>query len=386
MKLVHRLIVVVALVGSSVARAQSTIPSRLGDNEFWQLVSDVSEPGGYFRSDNFLSNEMGFQHPIPELKQTTRPGGVYLGVGPEQNFTYIVALQPKMAVIFDIRRQNMVQHLMYKALFETSVDRGDFLAKLFSRQRPPGIDSATAPTALFDAFIAATPDSVAYRRNLAAIREWWTKRHAFPLSPEDSSSLDYVYAAFYQAGPLINYSFRPSVASPSSISGMTPGMVVYNGGFRGGFGRGMANYAELQSATDGTGNYLGYLATELNYRWLKDLEMRNMVIPVVGDFAGPKAIRTVGQYLRDHNAAVTAFYLSNVEQYLFQQGDDWRKWFTNVGTLPLDSTSTFIRSGRGGTSAGVLGLASMLASMQEQVKAFNEGRINFYYDVIGSSH
>jgi hypothetical protein len=390
MRVVHRLIVVTTLVVSSVATAQSTIPSRLSDKEFWQFISDVSEPGGYFRSDNFLSNEMGFQHPIPELKKTTTPGGVYLGVGPEQNFTYIVALQPKMAVIFDIRRQNMVQHLMYKALFETSADRADFLSKLFSRPRPAGLDSTTTPSALFDAFTAAMPDSFAYRRNLAAIREWWTMRHAFPLPPEDSSSLDYVYSAFYQAGPLINYSFRPGLSPATSIGGsgavVMPNGMVYNGGFRGGFGRGMANYAELQTATDGAGNYLSYLSTEANYRWLKDLETRNLMIPVVGDFAGPKAIRTVGQFLRDHKATVTAFYLSNVEQYLFQQGDDWRKWFANVGTLPLDSTSTFIRSGRGGTSAGVLGLASMLASMQEQVKAFNEGRINFYYDVIGSSH
>src|SRR4051812_15178052 len=75
------------------ATAQSTIPNRFTDKEFWQFVTDVSEPGGYFRSDNFLSNEMGFLYPIPELKRTTRPGGVYLGVGPEQNFTYIAALQ-----------------------------------------------------------------------------------------------------------------------------------------------------------------------------------------------------------------------------------------------------------------------------------------------------
>ena len=60
------------------------------------------------------------------LKQDTKPGGVYLGVGPDQNFTYILALQPKIAFIIDIRRQNMLQHLMYKALIEISKDRADF--------------------------------------------------------------------------------------------------------------------------------------------------------------------------------------------------------------------------------------------------------------------
>src|SRR5215216_5998993 len=96
---------------------------------------------------------MGFLYPIPELKRATRPGGVYLGVGPEQNFTYIAALQPKMAVLFDIRRQMMVHHLMYKALFEMSSDRADFLSKLFSRARPAGLDSSTIGFKLFEAYL-----------------------------------------------------------------------------------------------------------------------------------------------------------------------------------------------------------------------------------------
>jgi hypothetical protein len=379
--------ILVALVATP-SFAQSSIPSQLSDKEFWQLVTDVSEPGGYFRSDNFLSNEMGFLYPIPELKRTTKPGGVYLGVGPEQNFTYIAALQPKMAILFDIRRQMMVHHLMYKALFELSGDRADFLAKLFSRARPAGLDSTTNPIKLFDAFIDAAPDSGAHRRNLIAIEDQLTKKHGFSLTREDSASLDYVYGAFYEAGPLINYSFRPGSGDVRingeritlGVSGDVIGSTIIP--FQ---RRGMANYAELQSATDGAGNYFAFLATEAAYRSVRDMQVRNMIVPVVGNFAGPRAIRAVGDYLRAHSATVTAFYLSNVEQYLFQQGDDWKKWFENVAALPLDSTSTFIRSGRGGTSGGVIGLASMLASMHEQVRMYRDGRILTYYDVINSS-
>src|SRR3989441_6535317 len=98
-------------------------PNRLTDDAFWHLVSGFSEEGGYFRFENFLSNELGFQYVIPALKEITKSGGVYLGVGPEQNFTYITALQPKIAFVIDIRRQNMLEHLMYKALFELSNDR-----------------------------------------------------------------------------------------------------------------------------------------------------------------------------------------------------------------------------------------------------------------------
>jgi hypothetical protein len=379
--------VLVAVTIAAPALAQSTIPSSLSDRDFWQLVNDVSEPGGYFRSDNFLSNEMGFLFPIPELKRTTKPGGVYLGVGPEQNFTYIAALQPKMAVLFDIRRQMIVHQLMYKALFEMSADRADFLSKLFSRPRPAGLDTSTTAVKLFGAYLDVAPDSAAYRRNSIAIKDRLTRQHGFTLTRDDSASLDYVYGAFFEAGPLINYSFRPGAGAvrfngdrvilrAGGFDIATPGYA-----FRGG----MANYAELQSATDGAGNYLAFLASEPTYRYVRDMQLRNMIVPVVGNFAGPKAIRAVGDYLRAHNATVTAFYLSNVEQYLFQQGDDWRKWFENVATLPLDSASTFIRSGRGGTTNGVIGLASMLASMQDQVKMYKDGRLLTYFDVINSS-
>src|SRR6478736_5514988 len=65
------------------------LPERLDDGTFWTLVTEFSEVGGSFRSDNLVSNEMVFQHVIPTLQQTQVPMGAYLGVGPDQNFTYI---------------------------------------------------------------------------------------------------------------------------------------------------------------------------------------------------------------------------------------------------------------------------------------------------------
>jgi hypothetical protein len=368
--------IVLSALGTPAGAAigQSSLPSRLTDKEIWQLNADFSEPNGYFRSDNFLSNETGFQFVIPELVKLVKPGGAYLGVGPEQNFTYIVALQPKIAFIFDIRRGNMIAHLMYKALLETSTDRAEFLSKLFSRPRPPGLDTASTPDQLFQAYIAAAPDSLAFRKNLSAIKAHLTKAHAFVMNDSDSKLLDYTYGAFYGGGPQISYNYP----------------------YGGGFGRGMPNYATLQAATDANGKNWAYLATEANFRWLKDFESKNLLVPIVGDFAGPKAIRAVGQYLKDHHAVASVFYTSNVEQYLFQQVDDWSKYYRNVETLPLDSTSTFIRSvggGRGyfnaapGATYPQLGgrLPSKLCSMQELLKAFAEGRVQSYVDVINMS-
>ena len=131
------LVAVPLLLG--VRTAAQSLPSRLSDQEFWKLVTDLSEPDGTFRSDNLLSNEVWLQYVIPELLKTAKTGRVYMGVGPEQNFTYMTAMKPSMAFIVDIRRGNLDLHLVYKALFEMSADRADFVSRLFSRKRPAGL-------------------------------------------------------------------------------------------------------------------------------------------------------------------------------------------------------------------------------------------------------
>src|ERR1044071_7415530 len=124
--------------------AASRLPSRLTDKEFWQLSTDASEQDGYFRSDNLTSNETGFLHVVGDLVARTKPGEVYLGVGPEQNYTYIAATRPAMAIVFDIRRGNLLLQLMYKAIFELTKDRAAFVSMLFSRPRPPGLTAETS--------------------------------------------------------------------------------------------------------------------------------------------------------------------------------------------------------------------------------------------------
>jgi len=348
--------------------SKSEIPAKLSDSAFWQLVTDFSEPGGFFRSDNFVSNETMYQWVIPTLLRSTKPGGVYLGVGPDQNFTYIVALKPKISFIFDIRRQNMLLHLMYKSIFEQSTDRADFLSRLFARPRPPKLDTASTANALFEAFSVVPPDSTLFRRNIASIKDRLTKTHGFKLSEEDISTISLVYEAFVSAGPDLTYNFGPRNA---------------------GFGRGrMPSYADLQIESDSARTQRSYMANEANFRALKDAEVNNLIVPLVGDFAGARAIRSVASYLKERKATVTAFYLSNVEQYLFNQGDDWSKFYNNASQLPLDSTSTFIRSvfNGMGTYGGFMRGEQMLASILAQTKAFKEGKLQSYWEVINSSH
>jgi hypothetical protein len=361
-----------AVLPANRLAAQATLPSRISDQDFWKMTAEMSEPAGFFQSENYLSNELGFQHPIPELTRTIAPGGVYLGVGPEQNFTYIAALQPRMVFIVDIRRGNTIGQLIYKALFELSGDRADFLSRLFSRPRPQGLDTTSSVAALFQAYGAVRPDSAMYYRTLAAIKDLLIKQHGFALSAGDLANMEAIFDVFYEGGTELSYSFGQG-----------------NGGFSG--GRGMPTYSTLMVQDDGTGVQRGYLATEANWRYVRDLERKNLIVPLVGNFGGPKALQAVGRYLKDHNAIVSAFYTSNVEQYLFQQGLN-TAFYDNVATLPIDPTSQFIRSGRragstgfGGRGAGGLS-ESMIAPIAEILKAFKEGKLYSWQDVLAMSH
>ena len=345
------------------------IPLPLGDQEFWQLVESFSEPNGYFRSDNLLSNENAFQRVIPTLQSTLPVGGVYVGVGPEQNFTYLAALRPRLAFIVDIRRGNMVEHLLYKAFIELSADRADFLSRLFARPRPAGLTDRTPVGELMDAYELAAPSQDLFHRNLQAATQHLVATHRFALTAEDVRALDYVYSAFYKEGPDLNYAFS---------------------GFPFGGGMRFPTYAALMTETDGRGEQRSYLATEENFRILSEMERNNAIVPITGDFGGPKALRSVGRYLKSHGATVTAFYTSNVEQYLFQQSGAWGRFYANVATLPIDAKSTFIRSvSNRGVQAPNQGYGpraqTRLCSIADLLKAFNRGQITSYYDVIAMS-
>jgi hypothetical protein len=324
-----------------VAPAPAALPNQLSDAQFWSLITELSEPGGYFRSDNLLSNEVWLQYVIPDLLAVARPGRVYMGVGPEQNFTYIAALKPAMVFITDVRRGNLDLHLMYKALFELSADRAEFVGRLFSRPRPAGLTAASSVREIFQAYASAAKDQKLYDANYKAIVDHLQKTHQFALDAEDAPGIEYVYQYFFNFGPDLTY-------------WMSGGGI---GGGRGGF-RNSPTYADLMVATDEAGNLRGYLASEENFNVLKTLHTRNLFVPVVGNFAGPKALRAVGAWLKRHNGMVSAFYLSNVEQYLNMDGI-WMDFCKNASELPIDETSQFIRSYRGGGGPGFGGGASL---------------------------
>jgi len=335
--------------------------------EFSRLIRELSEEGGYFRSDNFTSNETAYLTVVDKLRQLGATGGAYVGVGPEQNFTYIAKLRPRIAFIVDIRRQAIIQHLMYKAVFHLSPNRVQFLSLLLSRPLPkekaPAADSPVNEILAF--FSQAQADDRAYAANLAAIRKAIQEDFQFPLSESDQTSLEYVYKTFRNEGMEIGFRI---------------------GGGQGGFGGGgFPVLRDLIAQTDLNGKLGNFLAGNEDYEFVRGLHRKNLIIPVVGDFGGKKALASVGDYLRKNGFTVTVFYTSNVEQYLFES-ESFAAFAGNVRKLPISDKSLFIRSasGRFPHPARLPNhrAATLLQQMTVFLKDFDEGLYQSHRDLV----
>jgi hypothetical protein len=299
--------------------SEADLHAALPAAEFGRIVREFSEDGGYFHSDNFVSNETSYLSVVGKMRELEISGGAYIGVGPEQNFTYIARIRPRIAFIVDIRRQAVLQHLMYKALFQLSDTRSEFLARLFSRPLPEEAAFAGGASIqdLMEYFARAPADSQAYSRNLAEIESIIRTGFDCPLTEEDEKTLDHVYGHFREAGPGVSYwavrmSFLPS----------------------------LKDLIEQQEADGRLGNFL---ADEEDYAFVRDLQRRNLIIPVVGDFSGSKALLMIADYLRRNSYEVTAFYTSNVEEYLFLRGV-FARFVQNLKAMPAAPRAVLIRA------------------------------------------
>lgn len=349
-------------------KATANLPESLSAAEFARLSRELSEEGGYFRSDNFTSNETSYLHIVDKLREIGTTGGAYLGVGPEQNFTYIAKVRPRIAFLLDIRRQAIIQHLMYKAIFHLSPTRAQFLSRLLSRPLPKekGFAADTPLNELLSYFEKAPADEKAHAANLALLSKTIQEDFQFALSERDQKSLAYVYQSFYDDGLSIAY----------RVDG------AWGGGY-------FPTLGEILAGTDLKGRQGNFLASVSDYEFVRELHHKNLIIPVVGNFAGPKALGAIGDYLRKHGTTVTAYYLSNVEQYLFMDGI-FGDFANNVRKLPLTEKSLFIRAmaGRGPHPARMPGhrLATLLQFMTVFLRDFDAGAYQGYNDLLYTNY
>lgn len=328
---------------------------------FAALVEQLSEPGGEFDTDNLISNERSYLHVVPALEQGGVTGNVYIGVGPDQNFSYIARIRPTQAFIVDIRRDNLLLHLLLKAIFAVSRNRMEFLSVLTGRPAPDRLDSWRE--ASIDAIVGYLDKTKPAAT--AALDERLRdtmKTFGVPVSAKELATIDGFHASFVEAG--LSLKFR-STGRPTR---------EYYPTFR-----------DLLLETDRKGRKLCYLASEDDFQFVRALEARDGIVPVVGDVSGPHALVAIGQLLAHRGERVSAFYVSNIENYLFRSGG-FTRYLDNVTRLPRSDKSVIIRSIFPGYSVpdSLPGYysTSTVQNMNEFVADCGDGRCGSYVDLI----
>ena len=316
-----------AVDGRSLATVSAArqLPAAIADSTFARLVARISEPGGYFDSDNLISNESSYLHVLGAMRRLGVSGGAYVGVGPDQNFSYIAQVRPRIAFIVDIRRDNLLQHLLYKALFEIARNRVEYLALLTGRAVPG--DLAKWNRRSIDEVVGyidgASPDADQFEATRAMVRAK-LRAYGVPLNSAELETIGRIHRAFFDAGLDLRFTSLGRAPRP------------YYPTFR-----------QLILEKDLTGRQGNYLAREEDYQFVKGLQTRNLVVPVVGNLAGDHALREIGRVAAERGEKISAFYVSNVEFYLMRDGS-FDEFAATVRTLPRDARSVIIRSYFGG--------------------------------------
>jgi hypothetical protein len=305
--------------GPSLAVAQASSPAPV----FAALVERLSEPGGDFGGDNLISNEQSYLHVMPALQQAGVRGGAYVGVGPDQNFSYLAQIRPAIAYLIDLRRDNLLLHLLFKALCAEASTRVEYLCLLTGRPAPE--NAATWSTASIDAIIAhvdhvaVLPEAELARRH--ARQEEIIRACGIPLSAADLGTIGSIRRQFAAAGLSLVFLVRGRPPNPAYPTLRT-----------------------LLRETDGAGHQLGFLATEAGFQFVRSLHAQDRIVPVVGDVSGPHAMRAIAADMKARGLRLAAFYISNVEYYLYRTPGAFDRYVSNLRELPHDEKSTIIRS------------------------------------------
>ena len=354
----------IVLLGTRGVPARARAESQ---STFAATVASLSEPAGYFDTDNLISNERSYLHVAPELRALSAQaakGGVYIGVGPDQNFSYIAQLRPSLAILIDIRRDNLLLHLLFKALLAESATRVDYLAMLTGRAPPPTGDWPRASieqlvTHIDGAARLGAPAIAQLQMRLAGI----IGGYGVPLTASDRTTVADFHRRFIDAG--LSLQFNSTGRAPQ-----------YD----------YPTLRDLILEVDKKGVHRNFLATEEHFQFVKSMQARDLVIPVVGNLAGPAALANIAKFLSSSNRQVSAFYTSNVEFYLFRDGS-FPNFVANLGRLPRQPGSLIIRSvfpgGRGGAEMSPgYNSASLTQPIQTLLDGYAQGRYRQYWELV----
>ena len=354
------LLLAMPLTGARAPQAPGTAATQ---QPLASLIASLSEPGGYFDTDNLVSNERSYLHVVPALRALaaqTGDNGVYLGVGPDQNFSYIAHLRPTLAILIDLRRDNLLLHLLFKALFLEAATRADYLSLLTGRSRAAAPRDASIDSVvrrLDEARPLARSELAGLQARLAASIEGF----GVPLSNADRATIARFHRRFVDAGLSLRFN---SAGRPPQYDYPT--------------------FRDLLLEVDRDGVQRSFLATEQDFQFVKSLHARDRIVPIVGNLAGAGALAKVGRYLDAMGLRVSAFYTSNVEFYLFRDGSI-PAFMTNLAELPRQPGSVIVRSvfpSGGARMPPGYNSASVTQPIQALLDGYREGRYRQYSELV----
>jgi hypothetical protein len=292
-------------------------------------------------------------------------GGAYVGVGPDQSFSYIAHVRPSVAYVIDVRRDNMLQHLLFKALFARARNRAEYLALLVGRPVPTDVARWSGRDVdSIVAYLDATPVSAASAELARAVVRDGVRRSGVPLSGADLATIARFHAAFIDAG--LGLQFTSTGRAPRPY---------------------YPTLRQLVLERDLEGVQASYLAREDDFQFVKRLQQRDLVVPVVGNLAGDHALAAIGRDMTARGTRLSALYTSNVEDYLVRDGS-FPAFARTVAALPRMPNGVIIRSyfGRGGQGLPqtVPGYYStqLLQSLASFAAEHARGGLRTYHDVV----
>ncbi len=347
------------------AQTHEVVETGLSYREYGAAVRNLSEPASLFDSDNYISNETGYLHILPALERVGVGDGVYIGVGPEQNFTYIARIRPEYAFILDIRRDNLLEHVLFKVLFEMADSRQTFLSLLLSKPQKDNAEVLSSPTIknLVDYFDALEGDEAFFNLNLSRIKKL-AGTYELNLSARDYQVIEKTLRVFMVRHLDLRWEYM-------------------TGGNRGIY---FPSFREMLLEKDMDGQYGNFLNSDDDFYYIKNMQAANLIIPVTGDFAGKLALANIAEYIRKRGDMVSAFYLSNVEYYLVSDGL-MPGFAENVKRLPITDKSILIRAFVNLRSAEHPARVDneLMTTVMQYVSSFNrlfeQGRYRNYLDV-----
>ena len=290
--------------------ADVAFPAR--DQSLARVIADLSEPDAGRAADNLITNEDSFARVAADLRRLAPAGGVYLGVGPDQNYSYIAQSRPRLAFVLDFRRRNALVHFAHKALFQAAPDRAGYLARLLARTPRP-LPADPSADDLVAAFEGVAPDRPALDASIAG-------------SASALRALGLLAEAEYPEVATI----RAKLAGPG-LAARFLALPIY------------PPLARLIRARDRGGMPGHFLADQGWYRVVREAHLGDRIIPLVGDFAGGFALPRLAEWLRRRGLRVSVFYASDVEFFLLRAGR-FAAYAANLARLPWAEGAVLIRA------------------------------------------